>query len=48
MSKQVVFTEAQAKRIWAATKQMEQMASKATGYDRFARQSPPELPVYIR
>jgi hypothetical protein len=47
MSKQVVFTEAQAKRIWAATKQMEQMASKATGYDRFARQSPPELPVYI-
>ena len=48
MSKQVVFTEAQAKRIWAATKQMEQMASKAAGYDRFTRQTPPELPVYIR
>jgi len=47
MSK-VVFTEAQAKRIWAATKQMEQMAQKAAGYDRFTRQQPPQLPVYIQ
>ena len=48
MNKQVVFTEAQAKRIWAATKQMEQMASKAAGYDRFTRSTPRELPLYIR